>query len=292
MAPSLYAVRASNFGRPRDGHERGSPGFPSTPCLNDSCRNDESIEWTRYWVRSLRIWSIRISDDREHRPTMTGQLAVPVMLEKRESRLTLLAVSPVPPWPPLDGMALRVSRLLQELSAHWSIVLICPRGGESAAENGITLSAEINVVRYGEWMYLPSQYDVRPFVKTVGETIRAHRPSVALFWGGMEYLRGAIPEMPISVSDRVDCMTLTAWRALVHARGYTELRRQVSHFAHVVRYEFQMRHAVSQSLSPRAPIEPECHEPSVGWIRGCWAARRRQELRPLRHHPIWRAFGV
>ena len=140
MAPSLYAVRASNFGRPRDGHERGSPGFPSTPCLNDSCRNDESIEWTRYWVRSLRIWSIRISDDREHRPTMTGQLAVPVMLEKRESRLTLLAVSPVPPWPPLDGMALRVSRLLQELSAHWSIVLICPRGGESATENGITLT--------------------------------------------------------------------------------------------------------------------------------------------------------
>jgi glycosyltransferase involved in cell wall biosynthesis len=179
---------------------------------------------------------------------MTGQLAVPVVLEKRESRRTLLAVSPVPPWPPLDGMALRVSRLLQELSAHWSIVLICPRGGESAAENGITLSAEINVVRYGEWMYLPSQYDVRPFVKTVGETIRAHRPSVALFWGGMEYLRGAIPEMPISVSDRVDCMTLTAWRALVHARGYTELRRQVSHFAHVARYEFRMRHASAATV--------------------------------------------
>ena len=174
---------------------------------------------------------------------MTGQLAAPITHEKRESRPTLLAVSPVPPWPPLDGMALRVSRLLQELSPRWSIVLICPVGGESAAENGVAVRAEINVDRSGRWMYLPAQYDVRPFVKTVAETIRVHRPSVALFWGGMEYLRGAIPEMPISVSDRTDCMTLAAWRALLHARGYAELRGRLSHFVHVARYEFQMRRA-------------------------------------------------
>ncbi|HEX9384453.1 MAG TPA: hypothetical protein VF908_13700, partial [Gemmatimonadaceae bacterium] len=106
-------------------------------------------------------------------------------------------------------------------------------GGESAAENGVAVRAEINVDRSGRWMYLPAQYDVRPFVKTVAETIRVHRPSVALFWGGMEYLRGAIPEMPISVSDRTDCMTLAAWRALLHARGYAELRGRLSHFVHV-----------------------------------------------------------
>jgi glycosyltransferase involved in cell wall biosynthesis len=179
---------------------------------------------------------------------VTGQLAALVTLEKRESRPTLLAVSPVPPWPPLDGMALRVSRLLGELSPRWSIVLICPAGGESAAENSVEVRAEINVNRSGRWMYLPSQYDVRPFVKTVADTIRVHRPSVALFWGGMEYLRGAIPEMPISVSDRVDCMTLAAWRALVNARGYTELRQEVSHFAHVARYEFQMRHVSAATV--------------------------------------------
>ena len=172
---------------------------------------------------------------------MTGQLIAVAAPEKRESRQTLLAISPVPPWPPLDGMALRVSRLLQELSPRWSIVLICPTGGESAAENGVALCAEINVNRAGTWMYLPSQYDVRPFVKTVAEAIRVHRPSVALFWGGMEYLRDATTDMPVSVSDRVDCMTLAAWRSLVRARGYTELRRQVSHFFHVARYEFQMR---------------------------------------------------
>jgi glycosyltransferase involved in cell wall biosynthesis len=172
---------------------------------------------------------------------MTEQLAAVVAIEESEPRPTLLAISPVPPWPPSDGMALRVSRLLQELSPRWSIVLICPTGGESGAENGVALCAEINVDRAGPWMYLPSQYDVRPFVKIVANTIRAHRPSIALFWGGMEYLRAAISDMPVSVSDRVDCMTLTSWRSMVHARGYTELRRQVSHFAHVARYEFQMR---------------------------------------------------
>jgi glycosyltransferase involved in cell wall biosynthesis len=172
---------------------------------------------------------------------VTGQLAALIPLEEPDSRPTLLAISPVPPWPPLDGMALRVSRLLQELAPRWSIVLVCPTGGESAAENGVALDAEINVDRSGQWMYLPSQYDVRPFVKTVAETIRAHRPSAALFWGGMEYLRAAIPEMPISVSDRTDCMTLSAWRALLHARGFTELGQRASHFAHVARYEFQMR---------------------------------------------------
>ncbi|MEA2763276.1 MAG: polysaccharide biosynthesis protein PslH [Gemmatimonadaceae bacterium] len=172
---------------------------------------------------------------------MTEPREPSLALAEPETRPTLLAISPVPPWPPRDGMALRVSRLLQELSPRWSIVLICPAGGESSAENGVSLSAEINVDRASPWMYLPSQYDVRPFVKTVAETIRAHRPTVALFWGGMEYLRDAISDMPVSVSDRVDCMTLAAWRSLIRARGYAELRRQVSHFAHVTRYEFQMR---------------------------------------------------
>jgi glycosyltransferase involved in cell wall biosynthesis len=138
-------------------------------------------------------------------------------------------------------MSLRVSRLIRELAPDWSIVLICPAGGESAAANGVTLAAEVNVDRVGKWMYLPSQYDVRPFVKIVAQTIRAHHPSLAVFWGGMEYLREEIPEMPISVSDRVDCMTLGAWRALPLARGFSDLRQRLSTFAHVARYEFKMR---------------------------------------------------
>lgn len=159
-----------------------------------------------------------------------------------ESRNILLAISPVPPWPASDGMALRVSRLLEELAPLWPIVLVCPEGGESAVANGVRLVAEINVPRSGQWMYLPSQYDVRPLVKTVAEATHTYEPSVALFWGGMEYLRGPIPALPVSISDRVDCMTLSTWRALLHARGYLELRQRLSNFAHAVRYEFQMRH--------------------------------------------------
>jgi glycosyltransferase involved in cell wall biosynthesis len=163
-------------------------------------------------------------------------------LSHYEFPTTLLAISPVPPWPPLDGMALRVSRLLEELATRWSIVLICPTGGESAAANGVSLKAEVNVRRSGEWMYLPSQYDVRPFVQIVKQTVGTHRPDLALFWGGMEYLRGSIPEMPVSISDRVDCMTLSAWRSLTHARHLSDLRQRLANLAHVARYEFQMRH--------------------------------------------------
>lgn len=139
-------------------------------------------------------------------------------------------------------MARRVSSLLRELAPHWPIVLICPEGGESGAENGVSLTEEINVERAGEWMYLPAQYDVRPLVKAASSAVAAHRPQLALFWGGMEYLHAVVPNMPLSVSDRVDCMTLAAWRSLTHGRSYREIRQRLSNLAYVLRYEFQMRH--------------------------------------------------
>jgi glycosyltransferase involved in cell wall biosynthesis len=153
----------------------------------------------------------------------------------------LLAICPVPPWPAQDGMALRASSLLRELAPRWPIVLVRPEGGESAAENGVSLVAEISVKRLGQWMYLPTQYDVRPMVNSVTEAVERFRPDVALFWGGMEYLHAAVRDMPVSVSDRVDCMTLSAWRGLRHARHYAELRERFAHLAHVFRYEYRMR---------------------------------------------------
>jgi glycosyltransferase involved in cell wall biosynthesis len=162
-------------------------------------------------------------------------------LNKPRSRPTLLAISPIPPWPARDGMSLRVSRLLEHLASRWSIVLICPAGGEPAAANGVELAAEIAFPHVGKWMYVPSQYDVEPVVRTVSEAVRAHRPTLALLWGGMEYLSEHVPGMPPSISDRVDCMTLSSWRLLTHARGLTAIRRRLAHFAYVARYEFSMR---------------------------------------------------
>jgi glycosyltransferase involved in cell wall biosynthesis len=153
----------------------------------------------------------------------------------------LLAVSPVSPWPSIDGMSLRVSRLLSELSQRWRIVLVCPSGGEPAAKHGVTLAGEINFPRSSRWMYLPSQYDVEPVTKTVAEAVNAYEPGVTLLWGGMEYLRPLIPGLPPSVSDRVDCMTLSAWRLLYHSSGRDSLLGRLSHLAYVARYEFTMR---------------------------------------------------
>jgi len=90
-------------------------------------------------------------------------------------------------------------------------------------------------------MYLPSQYDTEPVVDTVSEAVDAYHPAAALLWGGMEYLQRRIPHMPPSISDRVDCMTLSAWRLLSPAHGYVAMRRQLSHLLYVARYEFKMR---------------------------------------------------
>jgi glycosyltransferase involved in cell wall biosynthesis len=168
--------------------------------------------------------------------------------DPKASRPTLLAVSPVPPWPASDGMALRVSRMLEELADRWSIVLVCPSGGDSAASHGVALAAEIRLTRTGEWMYLPSQYDVGPVLETVSEVLHVHRPRVALLWGGMEYLRREISEMPPAVGDRVDCMTLSAWRQISRARGFTARRRRVSDFVSAVRYELRVRETCSATV--------------------------------------------
>ena len=160
-----------------------------------------------------------------------------------ERRPVLLAISPVPPWPVKDGMSLRVSRVLKELASQWSIVLISPAGGESAAANGVGLLAEITFPKVSQWMYVPSQYDTAPVVETVQRALRSHQPAAALLWGGMEYLRREIPEMPPFISDRVDSMTLSSWRMLVASSGWREFRLRLAHLAYVVKYEFTNRRA-------------------------------------------------
>ena len=138
-------------------------------------------------------------------------------------------------------MSLRVSRLLEELSNHWSIVLVCPSGGQSAVSHGVPLKAEVKVPRNSLWMYNPSQYDHTPLRNAVAEAVAAYKPTLALLWGGMEYLRDEIPGMPPMVSDRVDCWTLANWRQLLHGQGRTPLRRRLGSFAYAARYEFRMR---------------------------------------------------
>jgi len=92
-------------------------------------------------------------------------------------------------------------------------------------------------------MYMPSQYEIEPVVGTVRTAVDTYEPTVALLWGGMEYLRQHIPSLPPSVSDRVDSMTLSCWRMLSNASGWRELRRRFAQFLYVARYEFTTRKA-------------------------------------------------
>jgi glycosyltransferase involved in cell wall biosynthesis len=56
----------------------------------------------------------------------------------------------------------------------------------------------------------------------------------------MDYLKQDLPEMPPAVNDRVDCMTLSAWRQLLLARGPT-IARRLSQLADVAWYELRIR---------------------------------------------------
>jgi glycosyltransferase involved in cell wall biosynthesis len=172
-----------------------------------------------------------------------SNLSASVRSPNLDQRQTLLAICPVSPWPVRDGMSLRVSRLLERLATRWKVVLVCPAGGETGASNGVALAAEINFPRLAQWMYVPSQYDIEPVVRTVGAAVEAHRPAATLLWGGMEYLRKHIPALPPSVSDRVDSMTLSAWRQLLHSHKGNSLRQRFAQFSYNARYEFSMRHA-------------------------------------------------
>ena len=97
-------------------------------------------------------------------------------------------------------------------------------------------------------MYNPSEYDHGPLRQAVSAAIRVHQPAMALIWGGMEFLRGEIREMPPMVTDRVDCATLANWRELVHGGGQATLRRRVGSLVEAAGYEFRMRGASGATL--------------------------------------------
>jgi glycosyltransferase involved in cell wall biosynthesis len=131
--------------------------------------------------------------------------------------------------------------MLEELARTWSIVLVRPEGGKSAAESGVNVLEEIVFPRTSRWMYLPSQYDTRPLVRSVSKAAQSHPPDVALLWSGMEYLKADIARLPRVVSDRVDCMTLSAWRQLKHSHGLLAARRRLGDLAETFRYERSVR---------------------------------------------------
>jgi len=151
----------------------------------------------------------------------------------------LLAVATVPPWPISNGYALRVYHLLRELAQAWQIVLIAPAAVVPAALRDV-LHDYISVPFAGRWGSLPSQYDTGPFRQAAEWVVAARKPDAALLWQGAEFL-GFERGFPPTVADRIDCLTLAAWRD----RNHAETRREwFSTFSNVRAYATYERRLV------------------------------------------------
>lgn len=157
-------------------------------------------------------------------------------LEPPERRL--LAVTSFPPYPALDGLRLRVCALLRELSADWEISLVAPPPTDDVEETDLEgVAHRVEVPLDGKWTYFPFQYDTAPLRKAVRQEIRRWHPSAALVWTGSEFLALDDDSFPPVVGDRVDCMSLQAWRSLQDTAGLRDLLRRLNTLQTFVRYE-------------------------------------------------------
>lgn len=147
------------------------------------------------------------------------------------------AVSPV-----IDGATLRVSELLRELARTWKIRLVAPQtdSGAEADLRELGLSAFVPV-RLGEAVtYLPFQYDTRPLIDAVRGELDRQRPTAVLLWWGSQFLALEMPDLPPVVADRVDSVSLIAWRALRNWQGGRRWLGRLNTFRSTLLYERQV----------------------------------------------------
>lgn len=150
----------------------------------------------------------------------------------------LLAVSSFPLWPPANGAVLRCTRILEELGRSWEIHLVAPLSKE--LDNGYP---ECGVAEFfpvsleGKWTYFPAQYDTRPLVDVVALTVRDSEPAAALLFSGTEFLARRIAGFPPTVADRIDCMTLTAFRSLTNEVGSSRWISRLNNLRKLLWYE-------------------------------------------------------
>ena len=134
-------------------------------------------------------------------------------------RSRLLAVSTVKPWPPQEGVSLRIGALLVELVKSWDVFLVSPRGGEGADSARPELAGSLSYDLPRGWTLMSSQFDVRPLFAAVEAAIDRFGPAVALLWPGAEIAALASGAFPRALVDRIDCVTLACWRDFRRARS-------------------------------------------------------------------------
>jgi glycosyltransferase involved in cell wall biosynthesis len=160
----------------------------------------------------------------------------------------LLALSAVSPGRPLDGYALRVQKLLDELASEWSIALIAPRGeGEL---RGVAQWRPVPA-RPGDVRAIPlhDEYDAR-LCAEVRRAAADWRPDALLLWPSTEHVALAAPELPPALVDRIDCSTLMLWRDLrsANADGARRLASRLHDLACSARYERRVVRSVAATM--------------------------------------------
>lgn len=166
----------------------------------------------------------------------------------------LLAVTPQPVWPVRDGLALRIHHMLEALSREWSVMLVT--GRDLAAgncedsvghnhETGVATAQHITVPLDGRWRTDPTQYSTAPLLRAVGSLVQKEKPDVALLWPGAEFLAWSIPGFPVSIADRIDCLTLASWRAQRSAETIVKRMQTLRDLMPVAKYERRIARRLS-----------------------------------------------
>ena len=148
----------------------------------------------------------------------------------------LLAVATLPLWPTRDGISLRAVRLLEELSASWTVRLVAPQpsGGGAPWPNGVALVA---AAPEGRWTPAPSAAAIAPVARAVRESLAREPADALLLWVGAEAIAFGRSDLPPVVGDRIDAMTLAAARTLRHPGGLRAAARDIRTMAAYARYE-------------------------------------------------------
>lgn len=183
-------------------------------------------------------------------------------------RAVLLAAAPLYPWPIRDGMSLRIGHLLEHLAHRWRIVLASPAPeafdpGDTGAADGPDLEAWLPVPAPGSATSFPTEERSAAFRSTLGRWLEHHTADAALLWPATEEGALSVEALPPAACDRVDSVTLTAWRSRAEATGLRDGLSRVRKTAEGAIYE---RRVVRRSAVTFAVGEDDAR--TLAWLGG------------------------
>lgn len=147
---------------------------------------------------------------------------------------TLLAVAAAPIFSTTNGITLRQVMLLKHLRHNWRLVLACP--GTPGPTGASAVDDLIEVPALPRWNPCPASRDRAALRAALDRVRRRVAPDAMLLWPGAEHSAMPHPGTLTTVSDRIDAMTLSAWRDL-RRLGRRARRHHITTVAAFAAYE-------------------------------------------------------